>query len=88
MTTLRRHAIAADHIFDSHTLHRHKALLIDGEMIAGILPVSELDRAISVRALPPGSWLAPGFIDTQVNGGGDVLFNAEPTAAPAPQECS
>ena len=81
MTALRRHAIAADHIFDSHTLHRHKALLIDGEMIAGILPVSELDRAISVRALPPGSWLAPGFIDTQVNGGGDVLFNAEPTAA-------
>ena len=33
-----------------------------------------------VRALPGGAWLAPGFIDVQVNGGGDVLFNDEPTA--------
>jgi N-acetylglucosamine-6-phosphate deacetylase len=29
--------------------------------------------------MPPGSWLAPGFIDVQVNGGGDVLFNDAPT---------
>jgi len=27
-----------------------------------------------------GRYLVPGFIDTQVNGGGDVLFNDEPTA--------
>jgi N-acetylglucosamine-6-phosphate deacetylase len=26
-----------------------------------------------------GRYLVPGFIDTQVNGGGDVLFNDEPT---------
>ncbi|MEJ2459836.1 MAG: N-acetylglucosamine-6-phosphate deacetylase [Novosphingobium sp.] len=25
-----------------------------------------------------GGWLLPGFIDTQVNGGGDVLFNDKP----------
>jgi N-acetylglucosamine-6-phosphate deacetylase len=29
--------------------------------------------------LPEGAWLAPGFIDCQVNGGGDVLFNDAPT---------
>jgi N-acetylglucosamine-6-phosphate deacetylase len=29
--------------------------------------------------LPANAWLAPGFIDIQVNGGGDVLFNDEPT---------
>ena len=29
--------------------------------------------------LPTGAWLAPGFIDLQVNGGGDVLFNNSPT---------
>jgi N-acetylglucosamine-6-phosphate deacetylase len=29
--------------------------------------------------LPDGAWLAPGFIDVQVNGGGDVLFNDTPT---------
>jgi N-acetylglucosamine-6-phosphate deacetylase len=33
-----------------------------------------------VRTMPDGVWLAPGFIDVQVNGGGDVLFNATPTA--------
>ncbi len=34
-----------------------------------------------VRELPEGVWLAPGFIDLQVNGGADILFNAEPTPA-------
>jgi N-acetylglucosamine-6-phosphate deacetylase len=29
--------------------------------------------------LPHGAWLAPGFIDVQVNGGGDVLFNDDPS---------
>jgi N-acetylglucosamine-6-phosphate deacetylase len=29
--------------------------------------------------LPDNAWLAPGFIDIQVNGGGDVLFNDAPT---------
>lgn len=28
-----------------------------------------------------GGWLMPGFIDTQVNGGGGVLFNDTPTVA-------
>ena len=32
-----------------------------------------------IRTLPDGAWLAPGFIDVQVNGGGDILFNDEPT---------
>ena len=35
----------------------------------------DLPAAVPVRDLPDGAWLAPGFIDLQVNGGGDVLFN-------------
>ena len=31
------------------------------------------------RRCRQGAWLAPGFIDMQVNGGGDVLFNDAPT---------
>jgi N-acetylglucosamine-6-phosphate deacetylase len=34
---------------------------------------------VSVTNLPEGAWLAPGFIDIQVNGGGDLLFNDSPT---------
>jgi N-acetylglucosamine-6-phosphate deacetylase len=34
---------------------------------------------MEMRDLPEGIWLAPGFIDVQVNGGGDVLFNDAPT---------
>ena len=30
--------------------------------------------------MPPGAFLAPGFIDLQVNGGGGVLLNDDPTA--------
>jgi N-acetylglucosamine-6-phosphate deacetylase len=43
------------------------------------MPRSELPRTIPIRKLPHGAWLAPGFIDLQVNGGGDVLFNDRPT---------
>jgi N-acetylglucosamine-6-phosphate deacetylase len=34
---------------------------------------------VLTQVLPEGAWLAPGFIDIQVNGGGDVLFNDDPT---------
>jgi N-acetylglucosamine-6-phosphate deacetylase len=39
-----------------------------------------LPRKIAAQHLPAGVWLAPGFIDLQVNGGGDVLFNNSPTS--------
>ena len=35
--------------------------------------------SMPATVLPEGAWLAPGFIDGQVNGGGDILFNDEPT---------
>ena len=52
---------------------------MDGSHIVCVVPQSELPVGLSVRNLPLGSWLAPGFIDVQVNGGGDVLFNNSPT---------
>src|SRR5262249_7732586 len=44
-----------------------------------LVPTSDLPRTMSMRELPDDAWLAPGFIDLQVNGGGDVLFNDQPT---------
>jgi N-acetylglucosamine-6-phosphate deacetylase len=40
----------------------------------------DLPLELTVDNLPQGCWLAPGFIDLQVNGGGDLLFNNSPTA--------
>lgn len=79
MSVTRRHAIAADFVFDGAALHRHSALLIDETQIAAITPRDELSTSIDVYEAPKGAWIAPGFIDTQVNGGGDALFNADPT---------
>jgi N-acetylglucosamine-6-phosphate deacetylase len=78
MNALARFAVAADCIFDGETLHHHAAVVVDGERIAQIIPRAEV--GVPCTALPDGTWLAPGFVDLQVNGGGDVLFNDAPTA--------
>lgn len=75
------HAISADFVFDGDVLHRDSAVVIDDGRVAAIVPRAELPAAVPVHAAPSGAWLAPGFIDLQVNGGGDVLFNDAPTPA-------
>jgi N-acetylglucosamine-6-phosphate deacetylase len=81
MSARLRHAIAADTVFDGTALHERRAIVIEGGDIVGLVPRGELPVGMPVRDLPGGSWLAPGFIDLQVNGGGDVLFNDVPTPA-------
>jgi N-acetylglucosamine-6-phosphate deacetylase len=74
-------ALVADHIFDGDVVHHHCAVLIEEDLIVAVVPYSDLPLSLPVHTLPAGAWLAPGFIDIQVNGGGDVLFNDEPTPA-------
>ena len=57
-----------------------QAVVIDGDRIAAIVAESEVP-ADAERTDLGGGTLVPGFIDTQVNGGGDVLFNDDPSAA-------
>ncbi|HSR78326.1 MAG TPA: N-acetylglucosamine-6-phosphate deacetylase [Xanthobacteraceae bacterium] len=77
--SLARHAIAASHVFDGSAVHRDCAVVIDGNRITALVPRGDVPAGVPVAALPEGLWLAPGFIDTQVNGGGGMLFNNAPT---------
>lgn len=71
-------AITGARIVAPHkTLDRH-ALLIARGAIMGIVADDAVPLSFD-RIDLGGGWLLPGFIDTQVNGGGDVLFNDAPT---------
>jgi N-acetylglucosamine-6-phosphate deacetylase len=58
---------------DSH------AVLIESGRIADILPADDPRLHETPSRDLKGLLLLPGFIDTQVNGGGGVLFNDDPT---------
>jgi N-acetylglucosamine-6-phosphate deacetylase len=81
MSEAAQYAVAADHVFDGVTLHEDCAVVIEGGAVAQLMRRGEVPRGIPVRDVAAGAWLAPGFIDVQVNGGGDVLFNDDLTPA-------
>ena len=56
------------------------ALIVAGARVEDVVPVAGLGGGIARTALD-GGFLIPGFIDTQVNGGGGALLNDSPTAA-------
>lgn len=56
---------------------RDRALLVEGGAIRGVMKRGDVPLSAQVHDLS-GGWLLPGFIDTQVNGGGDVLLNDRP----------
>ena len=72
-------AVAADHVFDGTLLRHDYAVVIEGPRIRAVMPRNDVPESTCCHRLPRGAWLVPGFIDTQVNGGGDVLFNDDPS---------
>ena len=54
------------------------ALLVEPPTIIGIVPATDIPAGFEIEQLA-GGHLVPGFLDTQVNGGGGVLFNDSPT---------
>ena len=79
MNEPKRHAIAAGNVFDGWTTHKNAAVVIEGSLIADVLLQAELPPGLEVREFSSGNLASPGFVDLQVNGGGDVLFNNSPT---------
>src|ERR1700726_3221808 len=73
------HAVAARRVFDGAVVHEDSAVLVEGRDIPAIVPPAKPPKSTPGLDFPANVWLAPGFIDIQVNGGGDVLFNDEPT---------
>src|SRR3979490_1652076 len=72
-------AISAERIFDGYRWHNNAVILIDSGLIQCITPRDQIAGDWPTEVAPPGTMLAPGFIDLQVNGGGGILLNDEPT---------
>jgi N-acetylglucosamine-6-phosphate deacetylase len=75
----QRSAISADRIFDGSRWHDNAAVVIRQGLIEGIVPRDQIIPDMPTQAMPPGTLLAPGFIDLQVNGGGGILLNDDPS---------
>jgi N-acetylglucosamine-6-phosphate deacetylase len=75
---MTRFALAADRIFDGHSLHGEAVVHIEGGLIASI--TSDAGAFEPVDRWGKDVILAPGYIDLQVNGGGGIMLNAAPTS--------
>lgn len=58
-----------------------RVVLVDGTRIAAVTTPDDPRCARAERRDLAGAYLLPGFIDAQVNGGGGVLFNDDPSIA-------
>ncbi len=65
-------------VYTGRSVETGKAVVIEGERIAGVVPMDEVPSDAEVHDLG-GRSVAPGFVDLQVNGGGGRLFAADPT---------
>ncbi|MGN6466024.1 MAG: N-acetylglucosamine-6-phosphate deacetylase [Rhizobiaceae bacterium] len=71
-------AISGARIFDGEDWHDGEALLVAGGMVEAIVAQDALPAGARTLDLD-GGFLAPGFVDLQVNGGGGVMLNDDPS---------
>jgi len=84
---MSRTAITGARIFDGQNWHEDKALVFSNGTVESLAVATDLP-ADAERVDAAGSLLVPGFIDLQVNGGGGVMLNSEPTVDGIRQICT
>jgi len=72
-------ALINGRVLADHGPQEGLAVLVRGERIEAITRADDARVSGATKHDLKGQLLLPGFIDVQVNGGGGVLFNAEPT---------
>ncbi len=73
-------ALTASHILIEGRWETDRTILLEKNRIEVVCQIEELPAGIEQKDLGDG-YLAPGYVDLQVNGGGGVLLNDEPTVA-------
>jgi N-acetylglucosamine-6-phosphate deacetylase len=81
METGARHALVNARVLQDEGFVRGRAVIVEGDRIAEVVPEGDARVGSAQRHDLAGAMLVPGFLDTQVNGGGGVLFNDAPTVA-------
>ena len=74
-----RVALVNGRVLDDDGDFQDRAVLVEGDRILDVVAADDPRCNSAARQDLGGQLLLPGFLDTQVNGGGGVLFNAEPS---------
>ncbi len=74
---MTQHWHAASQVFDGQVLHQDYAACVTDGVVTDLKPSRALDADAAVTRYD--GILSRGFFDIQVNGGGGVLLNADPT---------
>ena len=70
-------ALTGARVFDGERMLEGHAVVVEGGRIRALLRESRLEPVLPRQRID--GLLAPGFVDAQVNGGGGIMFNDQPT---------
>ena len=79
MTASTPYWLCPDAVFDGEKLLSATALCVADGLVSDLRAMAEVPPDARVKVVQ--GLLSPGFLDLQVNGGGDVLLNTTSTAA-------
>ena len=74
-------------IFDGEREHSRSALQIEHGRVAAIVPQSSVPSGAAMQRFSDGM-IAPGFVDLQVNGGGGIMLNDDPSVESIRRICA